>query len=262
MVEPGGPQAVSQRAWDAARTKSRFPDAPSARAICDRLGFTWPELLDLAQADDELKDYRLGHRHGEQDQDWLTPEHAIAMLRLVALRLDTQELTRAAYRRERATLLASHRRKWRHGGQLLIPNEDQVVAVCGAWDAALAAAGLEVRGPGGDRARAAPVDLIDARPLLRDPRRRANLQGTRSLRPRSRLPAAAAHAPVGGLRQPLEARADRSWGTRPGGAAAGRSAARLQPAGGGAKPAPGPFVGRPQRLRGRGRRVPPWAWRA
>jgi hypothetical protein len=49
-----------------------------------------------------------------------------------------------------------------HGGQLRLPNEHQVATAAGGWDRALYLAGLARRqGPGGQRARAAPVAIID-----------------------------------------------------------------------------------------------------
>jgi hypothetical protein len=66
-----------------------------------------------------------------------------ASLRLVAARLGTDSPTTVEYRADRARLLAEDRVRWLHGRALLLPDDEQVIAAAGSWDAALRLAGLE-----------------------------------------------------------------------------------------------------------------------
>ena len=162
-ADPDHPEIVSQRAWDAARIKTEFRDAPSARAICDRLGMSWPEVTKLAQTAVGERRRRVGRGGGDYIADWLTPENAIAALRLVARSLGVTELGRDAYARERTRMLAADRPAYRHGRQLLLPTADQILSLLG-WPEALSAAGLSpgrAGVPTGARRAVPVIDLLD-----------------------------------------------------------------------------------------------------
>jgi hypothetical protein len=103
----------------------------------------------------------LGKALNEHQGDWLTSEHCDYVLQLVARRLRVSTLTPGQYRAERAAMLAADRRRRAHGGQLRLPTEDQIAAIAGSWDRALANAGLRARqGRGGQRARTTPATIV------------------------------------------------------------------------------------------------------
>src|SRR4051794_25350241 len=104
----------------------------------------------------------LGHALNEHEGGWLTPEYSDVMLALVARRLRVSTLTPGQYRGEGAAMLAADRRRRAHGGQLRLPTEDQIAALAGSWDRALAQAGLSARqGRGGHSARSGPASIVD-----------------------------------------------------------------------------------------------------
>lgn len=83
------------------------------------------------------------------------------ILRLVASNLDVRTLTPAQYRAERSRLLAADASRWRHGGQLRLPNEHQLATAAGGWQRALRLAGLSGgQGRGGPRS-AKPGSIIE-----------------------------------------------------------------------------------------------------
>lgn len=147
-------QHVSQRRWNAARADAGHADAPHANKICDRFDTGWVQLLDLAFTEPDSLDRRIGRLHGEQDADWLTEQYATSLLKLIAHRLDTRMLTRAAVRRELAALRADA------GAGQLVPNEEQLLVCLGGWDAALAAAGLQAPATGGSPPAAQNISEI------------------------------------------------------------------------------------------------------
>lgn len=87
----------------------------------------------------------LGHAHAERAKDWLTEEHVDSVLRLVARRLGVDTLNPAQYRAETEAMVRADRARWLHGGQLRLPNPDQVEACAGSWDRTLAHAGPRAR---------------------------------------------------------------------------------------------------------------------
>ncbi len=160
-ARPGAPEAVSQRTFDVARTRSKkHADLPAARRITEQLDLSWREVLEVAQAPVDKHSFLLGRKGVEEfAQDWLTEGYVAFVLRLVARRLKKATLTPGEYRAERDAMLREDRARWMHGRQLLLPNEDQIRAavigavrgapVAGGWDAALRLAGLATneRGP-------------------------------------------------------------------------------------------------------------------
>lgn len=152
------PACISTRAWDTARPLSdRYADAPAARRICEHLDLPWPKVRELAFTAGRGRSIALGHALNERQGNWLTPEYSDFALRLVARRLSASTLTPGQYRAERAVMLSRDR-----NGQLRLPTEDQIAALAGSWDRALAHAGLRARqGRGGHRARVGPASIVD-----------------------------------------------------------------------------------------------------
>ncbi len=154
VAKPSVPETVSQRAFDDARARSAaHADLPSARRISEQLGLPWREVLEIAHAPEETHGHRLGRKEAaEFSQAWLTREYVAFALRLVARRLNADTLTPGQYRAERDALLRADEKRWLHGRQLLLPNDEQIRAAmsgspggasaAGTWDAALNLAGL------------------------------------------------------------------------------------------------------------------------
>lgn len=140
---PSAPQAASQRAFDAARTASSFPDLPAARNIASQLGMRWADALQIAHAPESTHAFLLGRKQTGEEQDWLSEEYVAFVLRLVARRLGKDTLSLGDYRQERAEMLRSDRARWLHGGQLLLPNEEQIITHVGSWEKALSLVGMK-----------------------------------------------------------------------------------------------------------------------
>lgn len=113
--------------------------------------------MDLVFSDPDALDWRIGRLHSEDDSDdWLTKAYAVRLLKLIAHRLGTRDLTRAVVRRELDALRADA-----DAGQL-IPNEEQLLGCLGGWQAALVAAGLRTPATRGSLPAALSVEeLLD-----------------------------------------------------------------------------------------------------
>jgi hypothetical protein len=145
-AEPKAPGQVSQRAYDAARKATGYPDAPTAKQTAARLKLPWKEVLALALDPTRSVDSVLGAREGEEDKPWLTSKDVCAALRIVARRLGKKTLKPVEYRLERKKMLDAARHSYRHLSELSLPTEGQIERTAGSWDEALVIAGLGVRG--------------------------------------------------------------------------------------------------------------------
>lgn len=163
LSEADEPPTVSTRLWDRTRPLSnRFPDAPAARRIAEHLGLPWRKVVELAFIGGRGQATALGHALNEKEGNWLTPEYCDYILSLVARRLNVPTLTPGQYRSERNAMLDAQCRRVRRPGQLRLPTEEQVAAIAGSWDQALAHAGLRARaGSAGQRSRSQPAAIID-----------------------------------------------------------------------------------------------------
>jgi hypothetical protein len=146
LASPGRPEAVTQRAFDAARAGSSAHGwLPSARQIAEQLKLSWPETLAAAREPEDRQPHKLGAAsRGPTSVDWLTEEHAAAVLQLVARRLSANTVSAAEYEAQCAQLLRTDRARWFHGGNLLLPTPRQLVHRFGSWDEALRKAGLKL----------------------------------------------------------------------------------------------------------------------
>ena len=163
FADPVDGAGISTRGWDDARALSaRFADAPPARRIAEHLGLPWAKVRELAFMPPRGRHIGLGHALNERQGNWLTEEYSDFILALIARRLAVRTLTPGQYRAERVSMLATDRGRHTHGGQLRLPTEEQIAALAGTWDRALAHAGLRARaGLGGHRARVGPAAIID-----------------------------------------------------------------------------------------------------
>jgi hypothetical protein len=145
LANPAEPTAATQRAFDAQRQHSTgHAYLPAARQITEKLRLSWQEVLAVAHAPEPRQAQLLGTKtRASPAQDWLTVDHAVTSLQLVAARLGKDSLTTAEYRAEHARLLAADRARWINGRWLLLPDDEQVITVTGSWDAALRLAGLK-----------------------------------------------------------------------------------------------------------------------
>jgi len=168
LANPTEPLAVSQRAFDAARERSAAHAAlPRAKRVAERLGVTWRDVLAVAHAPVARQNRLLAMKTLRPMADWLTEGNVRSALRLVAHRLGEDSVTKAAYRAERAKLVAADERRWLHGGSLRMPSDEAIKTRIGSWDAALRLAGLRVTsergsGLGAAHGKGAPtiVELI------------------------------------------------------------------------------------------------------
>lgn len=135
LAAPAEPQAVTQRAFDAARERSAaHASLPRARQITERLGgLSWAEVLAIAHAPVKDQVALLGAKDREPSSaDWLNEKHVVAVLQIVAKRLRTRRLSRHAYSAEREKLLAEDRARYAHG-RLPLPTAHQITRVTGSW---------------------------------------------------------------------------------------------------------------------------------
>jgi hypothetical protein len=152
LANPDHPEAATQRAFDAAREHSPEHAAlPPARRITERLRLPWREVLAVAHEPEEKQAKLLGVKtKASSDIDWITEEHVVAVLQIVAYRLGVDTLSLNEYRVERERMLSADRARWLHGRRLLLPTDGQIMAAMGSWDDALRLAGLRApreRGP-------------------------------------------------------------------------------------------------------------------
>ena len=142
VASPGRSAATTQRAFDAARERSPgHAGLPPARRITERLGLPWGDVLAVAHAPEAEQNRLLAIRTRDSREDWLTAEHAVTVLGLVAARLGVESLSQREYRVERDRIAAG-RARLRSGRQLLLPTDAQIIAAVGSWDEALRRAGL------------------------------------------------------------------------------------------------------------------------
>ena len=143
LARPDEPESVSQRVFDAARERSAgHASLPRAKRIAERLGLSWREVVGVAYEHEARQNQLLAVKARERAQDWLTAEHVCVVLQLVAGRLGVDSVTTRDYRVDRARLLAGDRARPRTGRWLLLPDDEQIIACAGSWDAALRIAGL------------------------------------------------------------------------------------------------------------------------
>lgn len=166
LARPAEPGSVSQRVFDAFRERSAaHAELPPARRIAERLGLPWREVVAVAHEPAARQNQLLAVKAREHAQDWLTAEHVAVVLQLVSGRLGADHVTTRAYRVERARLLAEDRARPRTGRWLLLPDDEQIIACAGSWEAALGFAGLKAtrdRDDGQKRPGApALVDLME-----------------------------------------------------------------------------------------------------
>ena len=157
LASPADPQAVTQRAFDAERERSpAHAGLPPAKRITEKLGLSWEAVLAIAHAPEKEQNNRLATKGREPSSaDWLNEKHIVAVLQIVAKRLNKKTLTMPAYSAEREKLLAEDRPR-RSQGRLPLPTTHQITRVTGSWGDALTRAGL------GRKRKPAPAHKTEA----------------------------------------------------------------------------------------------------
>jgi hypothetical protein len=146
-LDPVDPLAVSQPRFDAGRAAAGHPEAPTAKRICARLALSWEAVKQLALDPTRSVDRTVGIRTGKQDETWLGDDVCLTALRVAAARLaDEETLSPGRYEEIAEQMLAENRRRYRHGGRLVMPTVGQIEWRLGPWPEALAKAGLKRRG--------------------------------------------------------------------------------------------------------------------
>lgn len=135
-VSPGRPEAVTQRAFDRSRAAAGHPQAPSARAICMRLGskgasMSWARLRRHALADDLHKDRSYSKHRGQDIGPEMDVRHLVFALKWAAREAEQASLTPDDYEDTRRELLRRDRRMGRyrdHDSLLpgLLPSKGQI----------------------------------------------------------------------------------------------------------------------------------------
>jgi hypothetical protein len=138
------PRSVSQARFDAGRADAGHPQAPSAKQISARLRLPWPEVKQLAFDPKRSVDRTVGQRVGKDDESWVTDEVCIFALLTVASRIGVDtDLTPDSYKVEIERMLTADRRRYLHGGRLVMPTVGQIERRLGRWPEALIEAGLK-----------------------------------------------------------------------------------------------------------------------
>jgi hypothetical protein len=130
-ASPSDPCSVTQNGFDAARVPAGYPDLPEARTICRRLKIKWRLVLETAWQTAVDPGQRLGTLSSDRSRKGITVQRIEQAAAQVAHSLQTQNLTRGAYSRERERIVAADRKAHLHGGAAAeaLPSLNQVDGV-------------------------------------------------------------------------------------------------------------------------------------
>jgi len=154
---------VTQSAWNTARdgASASASEAPSAHAICQRLGVSWTRVLAIAHgpAGDALRQLRVDA--SDRGRKGWTRDDARYALRRASLRLERKELTRSDYQHAREQMIScAPRGAARRIAERSMPTLNQLEEVLAKdhvnWQAALAEADLAAPPPQARRGLNAP----------------------------------------------------------------------------------------------------------
>jgi hypothetical protein len=155
------PLAVTRPRFD--RERPRTPALPSAAQVCRRLNTSWQAIQLLARDSTCNPEHTIGKWLGQSDLSPQRRQHALMVLRAVALRSSEESPSPASYRSGREQLLRGDRAAWRHGRRLFLPSALQLERLGEGWDQALAGADL-ARRP--QATSIAGVPIVDALELF------------------------------------------------------------------------------------------------
>jgi len=165
--KPGHPESISVREFDKARAATGHDDAPSAKAICQRLAdrdgkaMGWRRVKEIAFDETASIEHVERRRRASAPARYLSERGVYFALRLIAKRLDVKTMTPGEYDDERQVALKEERKRDRPRPLLaqLLPTANQIEQlflsgdddddddqdVGAAWDRALEVAELEPR---------------------------------------------------------------------------------------------------------------------
>lgn len=113
-ADPDRPDAVSQRAYNAAREIAGYPDSPRADKIAARFNVSWSRLTSVVIA--EANPLRtLSKSDYSRAQRWRSDAEIASALRTAAGWLGTDHINAASYERARAAINAAGKRRHLHG---------------------------------------------------------------------------------------------------------------------------------------------------
>jgi hypothetical protein len=165
--KPEKPEAITVRAWSNARAGAGWPDAPTAHALCMRLGRGWREILHDALSPHRDHAQIEATRKQTDERSDLDYRHVRFAIRMVAGARGQDTLTPDEYMETREKIIAADRRR-STGGVLerLLPTANQIRWVMGndegAWQRAVAdVAGLRAPRKRG-RGPAKGMPIVDA----------------------------------------------------------------------------------------------------
>jgi hypothetical protein len=154
---PADPMTVTQRAFNAARQGAGHPECPEASYIVRRLGYSWPEFLKLALAENGSSFKTLA----QHTREWGQPDirTCALALRAVAHRLQAKTVRPNEYALEREEIIRRSRGTNRVQLEEQLPTHGQVEHY--GWDRVLEEAALKTR-PGVPRVQGVPMpDAIE-----------------------------------------------------------------------------------------------------
>lgn len=143
-ASPEKPEAITQRAYDAARVTAGEEGTPRADRIAAQLESSWSEVLRLALRVDNPEQI-LGARSAPRTRGKLTEAEVIHYLKRVSESLGVESLSEHDYAAERQRIINRDSARWLHGGAQaeLVPTAATIIAVVGSWDRATRLAGLQ-----------------------------------------------------------------------------------------------------------------------
>jgi hypothetical protein len=98
-LHPGDPTRLKQQEFDAVRAELGAGDAPTARAIAQRLQRPWGQITDIASRPPAEHARRLGTAQSDRGRTGLSLEQVLIRIRQAAAYLQVDELDRSDYMR-------------------------------------------------------------------------------------------------------------------------------------------------------------------
>ena len=164
-ASPDEPRKATQRAFDEARVD--HPELSSARALCQRFGLSWSQLLRAATAPPAQQTRQASYGRRDSSRKGITVEDCVDAIRRVAVKNKRKRLTRSDYQALRDKMTSASGRS-KAGARPSLPTVNQVDRILAkegvSWTQAVTQAGFnprpEPRQPGKTRAKRWTPDEI------------------------------------------------------------------------------------------------------
>jgi hypothetical protein len=143
------PTTVPMSRFDSGRGHAGRPDAPTARAICNRLKLRWPVLLERVFSPTRNATMSLAAHARNEPTDHLSDSYLFYALRRAAAGADT--ISELAYESRRDELIRADKARngKRSTADLVLPSRNQIISYAGSWKTALTIAGMAILNRGG-----------------------------------------------------------------------------------------------------------------